>query len=181
MFRNHPIIGKKRKGDSMLSKDYSVSLPPPKKKSFSRSDQPKQSMKPPNKQNIRSSDVVNKLLKGQNKSIQVGVSLAQNDSSKLRPKKDEHSQKFRGPQQQKTNRRGGPPSQEALELSSQLKQLSREKKWKEAVRMYRDVSFDHVRDGHHACVMVDLAARCGRISVSVKCRGDLRPQDGALS
>jgi hypothetical protein len=60
----------------------------------------------------------------------------------------------------------GPPSNEALELSAELKKLSREKKWDKAIELYRDTSNDKIRDGHHACIMVDMSARCGKISVS---------------
>ena len=58
----------------------------------------------------------------------------------------------------------GPPSEEALQLSDQLKKLSREKKLDEALELYWDKSNDTIRDGHHACTMVDMTARCGDIS-----------------
>jgi hypothetical protein len=69
----------------------------------------------------------------------------------------------------KNQRRHGkaPVSPAALELSSQLKKLSQEKKWKEALDVYQDAANNAVRDSHHACIMVDMAARCGRITVGV--------------
>ena len=57
-----------------------------------------------------------------------------------------------------------PPSAEALGLSDQLKRLSREKKLDEALELFWDSSNNKIRDGHHACIMVDMAARCGRIA-----------------
>ena len=60
----------------------------------------------------------------------------------------------------------GPPSEVALQLSEQLKKLSREKKLDEALSVFWDSSNDKIRDGHHACIMVDLTARCGDIAVS---------------
>ena len=57
-----------------------------------------------------------------------------------------------------------PPSAEALDLSDQLKNLSREKKLDEALNLFWDSSNNKIRDGHHACIMVDMAARCGRIA-----------------
>jgi hypothetical protein len=56
-------------------------------------------------------------------------------------------------------------SERALELSAQLKSLSREKKWEEAIQLYQNASNHKVRDSHHACIMVDMAARCGKITV----------------
>lgn len=57
------------------------------------------------------------------------------------------------------------PSEEALQLSDTLKKLSREKKLDEALTLFWDSSNEKVRDGHHACIMVDMAARCGKIAV----------------
>mmetsp|Transcript_35286 Transcript_35286/g.85411 ORF Transcript_35286/g.85411 Transcript_35286/m.85411 type:complete len:765 (-) Transcript_35286:91-2385(-) len=55
------------------------------------------------------------------------------------------------------------PSQEAYELSGRLKELSREKKFDEALQLYWDKSNDKIRDSFHACIVVDMSARCGRI------------------
>jgi hypothetical protein len=44
--------------------------------------------------------------------------------------------------------------------------LSREKKLDEAITVFWDSSNNKIRDGHHACIMVDMAARCGNIAVS---------------
>jgi hypothetical protein len=123
---------------------------------------------PPPRKNSRS-DVSDKMSKGQHTSNQ-GEHRTRYDSSKMHQ------------QQQQVDRRRGPPSTAALDLSSRLKQLSREKKWDEALQMYRDTSHDRIRDGHHACIMVDLAARCGKISVSSirKRRGHLRLRSAAI-
>jgi len=61
-----------------------------------------------------------------------------------------------------------PPSEEALMLSDQLKKLSREKKLEEALAVFWDSSNNKIRDGHHACIMVDMAARCGNIAEGEK-------------
>eukprot|EP00536_Pseudo-nitzschia_multiseries_P008820 jgi/Psemu1/257595/estExt_Genewise1Plus.C_2310067 len=61
-----------------------------------------------------------------------------------------------------------PPSEEALRLSDQLKKLSREKKLDEALTVFWDSSNNKIRDGHHACIMVDMAARCGNIAEGEK-------------
>ncbi len=56
------------------------------------------------------------------------------------------------------------PLAEALQLSDKLKKLSREKKLDEALALFWDSSNNEIRDGHHACIMVDMAARCGQIA-----------------
>ena len=56
------------------------------------------------------------------------------------------------------------PSDEALHLSDRLKKLSREKKLDEALTLFWDSSNNKIRDGHHACIMVDMAARCGKFA-----------------
>ena len=66
----------------------------------------------------------------------------------------------------KKARKRSPPSIEAMELSDKLKKLSREKKLDEALALFWDNANNNVRDGHHACIMVDMAARCGNIAVS---------------
>ena len=65
----------------------------------------------------------------------------------------------------KKRKKRGPPSAEALELSDRLKKLSREKKLDEGLALFWDSSNNMIRDGHHACIMVDMAARCGKIAV----------------
>lgn len=60
------------------------------------------------------------------------------------------------------------PSEKALHLSKQLKDLSRGKKFEEALLLYRDPSNDAIRDGHHACIIIDCCARCGRIEQGEK-------------
>lgn len=61
-------------------------------------------------------------------------------------------------------KRNGPPSEMVLQLSDQLKKLSREKKLDEALELYWDKSNNNIRDGHHTCIMIDMTARCGDIS-----------------
>jgi len=55
------------------------------------------------------------------------------------------------------------PSPEALELSSKLKEFSVQKRLSEAIESYWDSSNNSIRDGHHACIVVDCCARCGNI------------------
>jgi pentatricopeptide repeat protein len=67
-----------------------------------------------------------------------------------------------------TKRKRSPVSQEALELSEQLKELSRQKNLEEALRVYRDPENSRILDGHHACIIIDCCARCGRIAEGEK-------------
>ncbi len=60
----------------------------------------------------------------------------------------------------------GPPSEEALALSARLKEYSSQKRLKEALELYWSESNDQIRDGHHACIVVDCCGRCGDIAVS---------------
>ena len=86
-----------------------------------------------------------------------------NHSSSKRERSDQRA----APSDHKSKRKKrGPPSEVALQLSEQLKKLSREKKLDEALSVFWDSSNDKIRDGHHACIMVDLTARCGDIAVS---------------
>ncbi len=65
-------------------------------------------------------------------------------------------------------RKRSAPSEKALHLSEQLKELSRQKKLDEALRVYNDSCNDGIRDGHHACMIIDCCARCGRIDEGEK-------------
>lgn len=62
----------------------------------------------------------------------------------------------------------GPPSEPALELSAKLKEFSTQKRLQDALDLYWHESNDEVRDGHHACILVDCSARCGAIAVSAQ-------------
>lgn len=61
------------------------------------------------------------------------------------------------------SRRPGPPSAEALRLSSELRDLSSRKRLSEALRLYRSPVNDLVRDGHHGAIVVDCCSRCGDV------------------
>ena len=89
-------------------------------------------------------------------------SLSQHKSSK-RERSDKGDFSSRNSNRSKKRRF---PSEEALQLSDRLKKLSREKKLDEALAVFWDSSNKTIRDGHHACIMVDMAARCGKIAVS---------------
>ena len=65
------------------------------------------------------------------------------------------------------NRHGRPPSENALQLSDQLKRLSREKNLNEALKVYWG-SNSMIRDGHHACIMVSQLIRCKRITILIE-------------
>jgi len=82
-------------------------------------------------------------------------------SSSKRERSDQRG--FTSDNKNKRKKRG-PPSVEALQLSDQLKKLSREKKLDEALTVFWDSANNNIRDGHHACIMVDMAARCGNIA-----------------
>jgi len=55
------------------------------------------------------------------------------------------------------------PSPEAMQLSSKLKEYSTQKRLKECLELFWSKENDHIRDGHHACIVVDCCARCGDI------------------
>jgi pentatricopeptide repeat protein len=57
-----------------------------------------------------------------------------------------------------------PPGKEALELSARLKEFSSRKRLDDALTLYRSKANDGIRDSHHACSVIDCAARCGAIS-----------------
>jgi len=78
-------------------------------------------------------------------------------ASKKRPPKNRHSK----------------PSQAALMLSSKLKDFSKRKDLKQALEFYWDKSNDGIRDGHHACILVDCCSRCGSVEVRKLVRGTL--------
>jgi hypothetical protein len=66
--------------------------------------------------------------------------------------------------QSKRSRRQG-PSEEALALSTKLKEYSSQKRLSEALELFWHPSSDSIRDGHHACIVIDCSARCGSIKV----------------
>ena len=55
-------------------------------------------------------------------------------------------------------------SQEALSLSSELKELSQKKLMRQALDLYWEPKYEKVRDGFHACIVIDCCARCGDMS-----------------
>ena len=57
------------------------------------------------------------------------------------------------------------PSEDALKLSEKLKEFSRNKNLDGCLKEYWSKLNDSIRDGHHACIVVDCSARCGKISV----------------
>lgn len=70
--------------------------------------------------------------------------------------------------QSQSKRSRGQPSQEALTLSTKLKEYSSQKRVNEALNLYWHESNDSIRDGHHACIVIDCCARCGCIEVRAK-------------
>jgi len=68
--------------------------------------------------------------------------------------------------QSKRSRRQQGPSEEALALSAKLKEYSSQKRLNDALELYWHASNDSIRDGHHACIVIDCSARCGCIAVS---------------
>ena len=71
-------------------------------------------------------------------------------------------------QQRMLTKARGPPSEAALALSARLKEFSMQKRLQDALDLYWHESNDGVRDGHHACILVDCSARCGAIAVSIQ-------------
>ena len=66
------------------------------------------------------------------------------------------------------------PSAEAMDLSTKLKAYSMQKRLKETLELYHDKDNDHIRDGHHACIVVDCCARCGNIQKGQEIVEDLK-------
>lgn len=67
------------------------------------------------------------------------------------------------------DRGGGPrlrrfrPTQEALDLSRQLLDLSRQKRSSDLIKLYWKKEHESIRDNHHACIVVDCCSRCGEV------------------
>ena len=53
------------------------------------------------------------------------------------------------------------PSAEALELSRQLQELSRQKKLSELIDLFWKQENAKIRDNHHVCIVVDCCSKCG--------------------
>lgn len=92
------------------------------------------------------------------------------DQSKKRPRFDDDQRKKRGP-----------PSREALELSARLKELSGQKRLQQALQLYRDKSNDSIRDSHHACSVIDCAARCGDIGEGERIFEEMKKNEMSIS
>jgi Putative methyltransferase len=54
-----------------------------------------------------------------------------------------------------------PLSQEVVEFSNHLKDLSRQKNLEALLELYYDNQYDAIRDEHHACIVIDSCAKCG--------------------
>jgi pentatricopeptide repeat protein len=72
----------------------------------------------------------------------------------------------RSPKRRRENHHHKKPSQSALDLSSQLQELSRQKRLSQALELYWSKSKE--TDGHHACILVDCCARCGAVDQAEK-------------
>ena len=66
-----------------------------------------------------------------------------------------------------THRKRKRLSQEALDLSSTLKDLSRQKRIDEALKLYWECS-PQDRDEYHACILIDCCAKCGNVNEAEK-------------
>lgn len=60
------------------------------------------------------------------------------------------------------------PTQEALDLSRQLQDLSRQKRLKEMTDLFWQEKNAPVRDNHHVCIIVDCCSKCGAIDTAEK-------------
>ena len=89
------------------------------------------------------------------------VASSGNDESKKPPRK----KKQRPPKRKGVgvDTKAKSPSREALELSSQLKECSRNKDLKRALSLFWDSRHEKVRDQVHASIAVDCCARCGEL------------------
>ena len=65
-------------------------------------------------------------------------------------------------QHRPNKKKRAPPSEAALNLSRQLKELSNQKNLEEALKIFNDPS-NHI-DEHHTCIMVDCCSRCGDLN-----------------
>lgn len=74
-----------------------------------------------------------------------------------------------------------PPSEAALRFSAQLKDLSRQKRLDQALKLYWEKSYDSVRDEHHACIMVDCCSRCGSVNEAEKIVNEFENKRGHVN
>ncbi|KAL7522100.1 hypothetical protein ACHAWX_006782 [Stephanocyclus meneghinianus] len=71
-------------------------------------------------------------------------------------------------QQPNRNRRIKNAHNEALDLSSQLRHLSNQKRLSECLALYKSPRHDDLRDTHHGSIVIDCCARCGDIGKAEK-------------
>lgn len=95
------------------------------------------------------------------------LAIANNEGAKKR-RASSPPANFPSKRQRVLTKARGPPSDAALALSAKLKEFSTQKRLQDALDLYWHESNDDVRDGHHACILVDCSARCGAIAVSVQ-------------
>ncbi len=69
-------------------------------------------------------------------------------------------------------------SEEAIVLSTQLKSLSTQKRFNDALQLYWDTSNDSIRDEYHACIMIDCCSRCGNIQEGIRIVKSLEEEVG---
>jgi pentatricopeptide repeat protein len=88
-----------------------------------------------------------------------GFNLKAKDAGSKRPAtfSDTSKKSTRSPKR----KRGDAPSEEALALSSRLKELSNRKQLRAALDLFWSKANDSIRDAHHACIIIDCCSRCG--------------------
>ena len=91
---------------------------------------------------------------------------AGNEQNKPR-KRRRHEQ--RGPRRSR-------PTPQALDLSSRLQDLSRQKNLKELTQLFWKKENDKIRDSHHVCIVVDCCSRCGDVDTAQKAFASLAPE-----
>jgi hypothetical protein len=69
---------------------------------------------------------------------------------------------------QKDRRKFTQPSQDALELSSRLKEFTTQKNLSAALELYHSPTSQPILDEHHLCIIVDCCGRCGNIDLGEK-------------
>lgn len=98
---------------------------------------------------------------GGNNRVKTKEQQTQQSASTIRSDKSNKSE-------EKKSSRSTPPSHDALELSSRLKQFSTQKNLSAALELYHSPTSQPILDEHHLCIVVDCCGRCGNIDLGQK-------------
>lgn len=131
---------------------------------FFQSALAKKAISPSHSTNANEKDETKDDSKPEKKSVKEHQSQA--ESRKRRPD-DRNDRKNSTPKRPRSHTKK-PLSVEAIELTKQLQEYSRQKRLDQALRLYWSRENNSVRDAHHACILVDCCARCGNVKEAEK-------------